>query len=318
MMKRRRVFFGLERRRELKGLFFCLPWIAGFLAFFLIPLIRSARFSLYNIKFTATGMRMAYKGFDNYAQALFKNAAFVNQLGDFWGNTALSLIFVLVFALALALLLKSMDGKRGRGFFRTLYFLPVVLISGPVLKRLVSIGSTQIASVAGVNVVDLLSSSLPAALSPPLIYFFNQLVMLLWYSGVPLLVFMTALQKIDKNQYDAALIDGANGYVAFWKITMPAIRPIIMINAFYTLVFLATGEMNELILTIKAAMTGTYGYGMACAMALIYSLTILLALGVIAFVCRERKGEKAAVVMTREQMRVEKLHRERAQRRGNA
>lgn len=315
MMKRKHLRFGLAMRREMKGALFCLPWVVGFLAFFLWPLIRSFYFSLHNIKFAATGMRIAFKGLDNYEHALFKNAEFVNQLSTFWMNTVLTLIFVLVFALVLALLLQSLEGRAGKGFFRTLYFLPVVLTSGPVLKRLISIGSTQIANVAGVNVNELILRYLPTFLATPLTYFFDQLVMILWYCGVPLLVFMTALQKIDKNQYDAALIDGASGWVVFWKITMPTLRPFIMINAFYTLVFLATSEMNALIDIIKAAMTGSYGYGMSCAMAWIFSATILLALGIIALLCRERKGTKVEVIRTREQMAVERMHRQRAERR---
>jgi len=318
MKKRRRFRLGLEMRREMKGLFFCLPWIAGFAVFFLWPFIQSGYFSTHNVKFAATGMRIAFKGFDNYADALLKNATFVNQLTNFWTNTLLNLIFILVFALALALLLQSLDGRRGKGFFRTLYFLPVVLTSGPVLKRLVSIGSTQIASVVGIDINELIADFLPAMIASPLAYFFDQLVMILWYSGVPLLVFLTALQKIDRNQFDAALIDGASGWVSFWKITMPTLRPFIMINAFYSLIFLATSEMNDLIVTIKDAMTGSKGYGMACAMALIYSATILLALGVIALLCREPRSEKVEVVLTREQVKIQKLHQQSAERRKQA
>jgi ABC-type sugar transport system permease subunit len=310
-MKKKRFSFGLETRRELKGALFCLPWIIGFLAFFLSPLASSFLYSLYNIKFTATGTRMVYKGFDNYIYALLKDSTFINQLTSFWSNTVLSLIFILVFALALALLLQEMQQSRTRAFFRTLYFLPVVLTSGPVLKRLISIGSTQISTVAGISVTGLIEYYVPASVSTPFIYFFEQLVILLWYSGVPLLVFMTALQKIDRNQFDAARIDGASKWVVFWKIIIPAIRQIIMINAFYTLIFLATSEMNDIITTIKNAMTGSNGYGMACAMAWIYSLTILLALGVVALLCRERKAAHIEVYMTREQMRVSKLHQAR-------
>lgn len=314
-MKKLHLRPGLSLRREMKGLLFCLPWVIGFLVFFLWPLIRSFYFSLHNIKFAATGMRIAFKGVENFEHALFKNAAFVNQLSSFWINTVLTLIFVLVFALVLALLLQSLDGRAGKGFFRTLYFLPVVLTSGPVLKRLISIGSTQIAYVGDINVSELIQRYLPTFLASPLTYFFDQLVMILWYCGVPLLVFLTALQKIDRNQYDAALIDGASGWVVFWKITMPTLRPFILINAFYTLVFLATSEMNELIDTIKAAMTGSYGYGMSCAMAWIFSATILLALGVIALLCREPKGTQVEIIKTREQVAVERMHRQRAERR---
>lgn len=315
MKKRRLLHVGLEGRRAVKGAMFCLPWLIGFAVFFIVPLIQSFTYSLYNIKFTANGMRMQFKGFDNYVYALLKNTAFVNQLGSFWGNTALSLVFILVFALALALLLQALPNGRMKSFYRTLYFLPVVLTSGPVLKRLISIGGTQIANVAGINISDLISAYIPASLATPFLYFFDQLVMILWYSGVPLLVFLTALQKIDKNQYDAALIDGASKWVVFWKITMPAIRPIIMINAFYTLIYLATSEMNDIITTIKNEMTGSYGYGMSCAISWIYSVTILLALGIIALLCRERKGEQVKAIITREQLEAQKLQKQAAERR---
>lgn len=309
-MKHHRI--GLVRRRELKGLLFTLPWIIGFLVFFVWPLITSVSYSMYNIKFTAKGMRMAFVGADNYIRALLKDATFIAQFTSFWKESILNIIFILVFALVLALMLNTQ--LKGNGVFRTIFFLPVVLVSGPVLKRIINAGSMQVAEIAGIKVSDIINSTIPAVIAEPFQTFFSQIVLLLWYSGVPLLVFLTALQKIDKNQYQAALIDGASSWVAFWKITMPHLRPVIQISAFYSLVYLATSEMNSLISTIKNAMSGSYGYGMACAMALIYAASLILGMGVIALLCRERKGTTVENIKTREQIRVEKMHMSRARK----
>ena len=105
------------------------------------------------------------------------------------------------------------------------------------------------------------------------------MIMVLWYSGVQILIFLSALQKIDPGLYEAAKIDGGSQWECFWKITLPTIKPMILINAIYTVIFLSSNEQNTLITMIKTAMfsaTAERGYGYATAMAWIYALVVTL------------------------------------------
>lgn len=105
------------------------------------------------------------------------------------------------------------------------------------------------------------------------------MIMILWYSGVQILIFLSALQKVDPSLYEAAKMDGGSGWECFWKITLPTIKNFILLNAVYTVIFLSGNEHNQLINMIKSAMfsgTKEKGYGYASAMAWMYSVVVTL------------------------------------------
>ena len=198
-----------------------------------------------------------------------------------------------------------------------LFFLPIIVVSGPVLERLVNEGATTVPLIESYGVNGIVEALLPQSLARPLSGLFSQLILVLWYSGVPILIYMTGLQKINSSLYEASKIDGANGWIAFWKITLPALRPMILINGVYILVFLATTGLNEVIATINDRMFSTTvggGYGHASAMAWVYALTLAVTLGLLVLLTKERKAREVAIIKSREQIRIEKLHAESARK----
>ena len=313
-MKKRR--FGLVTRREMKGYIFLLPWLIGFVVFFALPLVQSFIYSLSNVKMTAAGRKMSYAGFQNYAYLFNEDTVFTGLLSAFYQDAVLRRAVILVFSLVIAMMLNH--NIKGKGVYRTIFFLPIIVVSGPVLQRLMDEGATTVPLIESYGVSGIISALLPGSLANPLNSLFTQLILVLWYSGVPILIYMAGLQKIDKVVYEAALIDGAGGWVAFWKITLPALRPMILINGIYTLVFLATSGLNDVIAEINSRMFNTSfggGYGVASAMAWVYTVTLAVGLSVIYLVTKPRKATQVEVVKTREQVRVERLHAQRAARR---
>ena len=310
-MKKKR--FGLVARREMKGYIFLLPWLIGFVCFFAVPLAQSFIYSLSNVKMTAAGRKMSYVGFDNFKYLFNEDTVFTGLLTDFYREAILHLAVILVFSLVIAMMLNH--NIKGKGVYRTIFFLPIIVVSGPVLQRLMDEGATTVPLIESYGVSGIISELLPASLANPLNGLFTQLILVLWYSGVPILIYMAGLQKIDRSVYEAALIDGAGGWVAFWKITLPAIQPMILINGIYTLVFLATSGLNSVISEINSRMFNTSfggGYGVASAMAWVYTLTLAVGLLVIYLVTKPRKATVVEVSKTREQIRVERLHAQRA------
>ncbi len=310
-MKKKR--FGLVARREMKGYIFLLPWLIGFVCFFAVPLVQSFIYSLSNVKMTAAGRKMSYVGFDNFKYLFNEDTVFTGLLTDFYREAILHLAVILVFSLVIAMMLNH--NIKGKGVYRTIFFLPIIVVSGPVLQRLMDEGATTVPLIESYGVSGIISELLPASLANPLNGLFTQLILVLWYSGVPILIYMAGLQKIDRSVYEAALIDGAGGWVAFWKITLPAIQPMILINGIYTLVFLATSGLNSVISEINSRMFNTSfggGYGVASAMAWVYTLTLAVGLLVIYLVTKPRKATVVEVSKTREQIRVERLHAQRA------
>ena len=317
-MKKKR--FGLVARREMKGYIFLLPWLIGFVCFFAVPLAQSFIYSLNNVKMTAAGRKMSYVGLDNYKYLFNEDTVFMDLLSAFYQEAILRLAVILVFSLVIAMMLNH--NIKGKGVYRTVFFLPIIVVSGPVLQRLMDEGATTIPLIESYGVSGIISELLPASLANPLNSLFTQLILVLWYSGVPILIYMAGLQKIDRSVYEAALIDGAGEWIAFWKITLPAIQPMILINGIYTLVFLATSGLNQVISEINARMFNTSfggGYGVASAMAWVYTLTLAAGLAVIYLVTRPRKATVVEIHKTREQIRVERMHAERiAARKGGA
>lgn len=311
-MKRLRI--GLVARREMKGYLFLLPWLTGFVLFFALPLVQSVWYSWHDVKVTANGLKMTWVGWANYRYIFQSDTVFVEQLINFFTDSILRLAVILVFSLVIAMMLNQ--PIKGKGVFRTMFFLPIIVVSGPVLQRLVNEGATTVPLIESYGVNGIVEALLPPMLARPLSGLFSQLILVLWYSGVPILIYMTGLQKIDRSLYEASMIDGANGWISFWKITLPALRPMILINGVYTLVFLATTGLNEVMATINDRMfkTGEQGggYGIASAMAWVYAVSLGLALIVMLLITRERKGKQVEIQKISEQIALERMHAERA------
>lgn len=129
------------------------------------------------------------------------------------------------------------------------------------------------------SIVAAFDTFLPGSLAESIGEVFSDMIMILWYSGVQILIFLSALQKIDSSMYEAAAMDGASGWESFWKITLPTIKPYILLNAVYSVIFLSSNEQNSLITMIQNAMfsgTKEKGYGYAAAMAWMYAVIVTL------------------------------------------
>ncbi len=274
-MKRKK---SLKKRKAKYGFLFILPWLIGFLVFVLWPLCQSFYFSLNVIRMRPTGRVFKFVGLANYQNVWLKDMNFVQELIGFLISTLLRLPVIVVFSLIIALLL---NGKiKFKGSFRTIFFLPVVIASGPIMDQLINQGATSIPMIDQSTISNLLNTFLPTWLVSPISSLFSEIIIVLWYSGVQILIFIAGLQKIDRSLYEAAKIDGGSAWECFWKITLPILKPMILLNAIYTLVTLANSGQNNIINLIYNNMfSATRGYGFASAMAWMYSLVILVILG---------------------------------------
>ena len=267
----------LEARQNRVGYLFVLPWIIGILAFTLVPLGQSFYYMWFNIRITPLETKFIPVGTGNFTQIWLENPEFPQQLVTYIWQTIVEVPVIVVFALIIAIMLN--DKIKAKGFFRLVFFLPVIIVSGPVMNMLVSEGAATIPAMNVQSVVSAFSRVLPMAVAEEIGDMFSNMIMILWYSGVQILIFLSALQKVDPAQYEAAKIDGASGWECFWKITLPTIKPMILLNAVYTVIFLSSNEQNELITMIKNAMfsgTKEKGYGYASAMAWMYAVVITL------------------------------------------
>ena len=273
----RRKLVKLEKREARAGYLFVAPWLVGVAVFLLYPLCQSFYYMWFNIRITPLQTLYTYVGTGNFTQIWLENPEFPQQIVTYLWQTIVEVPIIVVFALMIAIML---NGKiKCRGLFRLIFFLPVIIVSGPVMNMLVSQGAANIPAMNTDSIVAAFSTFLPGSLAESIGEIFSDMIMILWYSGVQILIFLSALQKIDSAMYEAAAMDGASGWESFWKITLPTIKPYILLNAVYSVIFLSGNEQNTLITMIQDAMfsgTKEKGYGYAAAMAWMYAVIVTL------------------------------------------
>ncbi len=280
----------LKRREARMGYFFILPWLIGTLSLLAAPMITTLYWSFNDIKvMPAKGVwNRQYMGLAQYKETLSIYQDFPTDLASLFVRLTLSVPVVVVFALLMAMLLNMK--LKGKGIFRTIYFLPVIVVSGPVMAQ-ISSESGRIDAVDLTTITAMIQGALPRFIATPVISIFEQIIMILWYGGVQILIFLAALQKINPSLYEAAKIDGGSGWECFWKITLPTIRPMILLNAIYTVVFLSADETSNAIITYLAGFMTTPrgGYSRTSALGWMYSIIILVFIGLVALVLMEKR-----------------------------
>lgn len=299
----------LKRRESLMGYLFVLPWIIGVITFLVIPLFQSFYYALCSVKITPKGKVFTFIKFQNFTDIFRIDPLFLPDLIGYLLDTLLSVPVIVVFSLIIALLL---NGKmKGKGIFRMIYFLPVIVVSGPVMGQLADQGAASIPAMNITVIASVLYDILPYYFVDPIVGLFNNMIMVLWYSGVQILIFLAAIQKIDSSLYEAAKIDGGSGWECFWKITLPTIKPMILLNAVYTVIFLSNNEQNVIITAIYNDMFAiNRGYGYASAKAWMYAFVVCILVAFIGLLLRQKK-DSYMNDMKREKKRVVKMEKER-------
>lgn len=286
------------RRREMKhrtreamiGYAFVIIWVIGFIIFTVLPLAQTLYYSLNQVTVSATGINLQYVQWENYTRALFTDPTFVQLLIEYAIETLVSVPIILIFSMIIALFLNLKF--KFKGVFRTIFFLPVVITSGPVIQELVAQGATTVPGIAITDTVRTFLTELPRYLRNPVEYLLTSFILILWFSGVQILIYLSSLQKIDQSIYEAAAIDGASGWESFWKITLPSLSTTTIIVAIYTIIALSHFSENKVIKYVYSqtyAVQGGIGYSSAMSFLYFFVLVLLLAIVYLLLNSRARK-----------------------------
>lgn len=261
---------------ENKGYLFILPWIIGFVSLTVFPILYSFYLSFYDVTITTQGIQTRSVGLSNYQSAVTSDIEFINRVVAFLREIVVTVPLIVIIALMIAMLLNQ--NLKFRGLFRTIFFLPVIISSGPVLGKLVELDIATIDAVQD-NAAYELVAAMDNILANSFVYIIDNLIILLWFSGVQILIFIAALHKVDKKIYEAASIDGASAWERFWKITLPSLFPMILVNIVYTTVMYSVSSLNLIIGHIRTNMFQLEtGFGYSSALSWIYFTLIVLIL----------------------------------------
>lgn len=271
----------VEKRRSLCGYVFVLPWVLGFALFMLYPLIQSFLLSISRIT-DLKGLQLKVVGLENYEHLFTENIEFVPAFISTLKTSILWTPFILVFALIIALLLNQ--EIKLRGLFRIIYFLPVLLGNGYIFEELG--GATNI-----LEFPESIETAIAFYFSPRLAEFIQQLIMQIisvsWKTGVPIIIFLAGLQSIPESYYEAAKMDNASGWYSFWKITLPLLSPIILLNAVYTLIDSFRSTDNEIAALIVNVVFKNAEYEYGSAMGWSYFIAVFAAVGLVLLIFRK-------------------------------
>lgn len=286
---KRRKFLTANVVRNLEGSLFISPWIIGFITFMGLPIAYSLYMSFHQVRILATGIETTFRGWEYYQFILFENGSVLyNDLIPFLGQTAIMIPVIIIFSLLIAIMLNQKF--PGRLAFRTIFFLPVIFTTGQVVLEFIAQGEGGLDFLENYNVSAILVSNLPEIWANAIVNVMESFILVLWYSGVQILIFLAGRQTISGSVYEAARIDGATPWETFWKITLPGMIPFIFLNIIYTVVDLFTFPTNPIIKRVT-----TSNYGMSSALAWIYFVIILIFLGILLLIFnRATKAYRAA------------------------
>jgi multiple sugar transport system permease protein len=210
-------------KRNLVGYAMISPWLIGFLAFVIGPMIAS-----FYLSFTNYDMLSSPKwiGFDNYIKILTDDPRFIQSLKVTLVFVFISTPLKLAFALFLAMLFNT--NRKGTGFFTTVYYIPSI-IGGSVAIAVVwkqlfgnSGAINGIFGYLGVGSINWIGHP-DYALSV-------LILLIIWQFGSPMIIFLAGLRQIPAELYEAASVDGAGAISKFFKITIPMLTPVIFFN----------------------------------------------------------------------------------------
>ena len=284
-----------ERRKALYGYGFISLWLLGTIWFFLIPLGKSLIYSFNSVGIESGHMTMKWSGLDNYSAALNKDQYYVDHLEKTLLETLWRTPLILIFSLFIAVVLNQKF--RGRTLARAVFFLPVIIATGPVFRVInddmdatgTSSGQPQFSTLLHTDLVDELMHFLGVYdMSSRMTGFItavaDSVFGIVWSSGIQILLFLAALQNIPPSAREAAQIEGATSWEYFWKIVFPYVSPFVLANLIFTVIDSFTDPMNEVMRRILVFQTVDINYGLASAMAWLYFGIILAAIAVVTFI----------------------------------
>ena len=267
----------MEQKRSFEALIFLAPWLVGLCLFFGGPIITSIRLSFSEIV-QMKGFKMGFVALENYEHIFFYDINFVPMFLQTVTDTLLNTPICLVFSLVIAILINR--PMKGRGFFRAAFFIPVLLGAGYVMKQMLGMGADGTTITTGIVVPELISELLGHQLTEFLQGVLDRITVVLWKSGVQIVLFLAGLQGISTSLYEAARVDGATEWEMFWKITLPMISPVILMNLVYTIVAFFTDATNPIIDYIYEMSFTNQQFGYGAAMSWVYFAFALLMCGV--------------------------------------
>ncbi|GGF90505.1 carbohydrate ABC transporter permease [Paenibacillus aceti] len=207
------------------GYWFILPWLLGLIIFTLGPMIFSLilSFSKWDV---ITGVEsIQYVGLDNF-KAIFHDPLFYQSLKVTFIFALVSVPLFQIASILIAVLLNMRS--RGMKFFRLIYFMPSVIPAVATSMMWVMIFNPEYGILN--QALSWFGIQGPAWLQDPNYALGALIVMGLWGIGNTIIIYLSGLQGVPEDLYEAGELDGAGVFRRFFSITLPLITPTVFFN----------------------------------------------------------------------------------------
>ncbi|MBR5308786.1 MAG: sugar ABC transporter permease [Clostridia bacterium] len=289
----------LDRKKARAGWWFVMPFVIGLVLIYMPILVKSIWYSFNLITMPKGKFTLEFCGFENYSEALFSDPQFLQILTASIKQLLFDVPAIVIFALFMAVILNQK--MIGRGVFRAIFFIPVIISTGLIesidssslqsyMGSGVDTGNAQQSSaaeiVSSMDVAKLFGSmAVGTELVDYVVGIVNNIFNIVNRSGVQMLVFLAGLQSISPSIYESCTMEGASGWETFWKITFPMITPMILVNAVYTIIDSFTAESNTVMTYISNVYsTQKNGQTISSAMSWVYFLVVIAMIAIIALI----------------------------------
>lgn len=293
MQKRRST--GIERLKRKYAYLFLAPFIFGIVVFVIVPLGQCLLYSVSDVKMTPEGLKMSFVGAKYYRYLFVEDAHYLDLVASSLSSLFSSIPIVVALSMALALILNQKF--RGRLLARAVFFLPVIIASGAVMRILSSFGMQDNMVNSGdsaaeqqaaqyMNVIDfsalLERLELPDQISSLMQTYLSNTFNLIWSCGIPILLFVAGLQTIPTQLYEVGRVEGITAWEEFWYITVPMMGRIILLVIFYTMVdlFITNSPLVNDVITV----IGRQDYSKSSAMIWPYFLIVGFVIGLVVII----------------------------------
>ena len=262
-------------------------WAIGFILFFILPFIQSVFYSFSKMEINPGNVILKFIGWENYYKAFFVDADFLPAFTSTIVSVVVQTPMINIFSLFIAIILNQKF--KGRLFVRAVFFLPVIITSGVVINIINGDGflnmlmNGQRASMMfeSMSVQKILMNlGFDQIISSYIVNMVNQIFNLSWHSGIQILIFLAGLQSIPTSLYEVSMVEGATGWETFWKITLPMIAPMILVNLVYTMVDNFISYSNPMFKHIQT-ITGKIDFAYASAMAIVNFIVVFLLIAIV-------------------------------------
>ena len=271
-----------------------MPFIIGFLAFMVKPFCQSLYMSFCDVQLGAMTFKPVWNGLFNYNYAFRVDPEYTRLLTEELSRMAIYSVSIMVFSFFVALILNQKF--HGRALVRSIFFLPVILASGVMLKLdsenslMNAVAQTVELNAQGTTGITdaiqniLRTSGVGVRAFEELFEVIDNIYDEAISSGIQIIIFLSGLQTISPSMYEAADIEGCTKWESLWKITFPMVSSLFLVNWIYTVIDFCMRSDNEIIEKITNLMNINLNYGYASAMSWAYFLLVMLIVGASTFI----------------------------------